>query len=116
MEGDANATCDSGNIVRPFCRCEKCCSKDYRYIDGIRQCIEIDEVFVEQQFLIYLITIACDGKMDNFKGSTCQLTCDENYELNGDNTIECTGEKKDWSWNKNWPACDPGTTKMFKTF
>ena len=36
MEGDANATCDSGNIVRPFCRCEKCCSKDYRYIDGIR--------------------------------------------------------------------------------
>ena len=46
--------------------------------------------------------------MDNFKGSTCQLTCDENYELNGDTTIECTKVGKGWSWNKSWPACDPG--------
>ena len=59
-------------------------------------------------FVIYLSTIVCDGKMDNFKGSTCQVSCDPSYELNGDTEIECTGGGKNWSWNKDWPQCDPG--------
>ena len=61
--------------------------------------------------VIYLSTITCDGKMDNFKGSTCQVSCDPSYEINGDTEIECIGGGKNWNWDKDWPQCDPGTGK-----
>jgi len=90
LVGETEARCVSGNINKPYCKCDKCCSKAYKYIDGVN--------------------IECTGDSPNFKKSKCSISCGENYELSGIDTLTCTQGTTGWQWGAEWPECIPDLT------
>lgn len=92
MFGTATATCQNGSLDRPYCRCDKCCPKPYKYIDGI--------------------SLDCSKDPVNNKKSTCNLACPEvGHTIVGQQKLKCVENSNGWDWDDTWPICQPdGTT------
>lgn len=87
--GKATGTCTDGNLERPYCMCNKCCPKEYKYIDGL--------------------SLTCTNNPLNMKKSKCAMTCEEGTILQGDEKLKCVEGVTGWDWDGKWPTCMPDT-------